>query len=428
MLIASTVSNLNPLHPARRKSHRRAPGLLIAGVIAMSGVSAFAAPPAMVAIDFDGAMKTLNFDPVKGDGNGPGGLANGIADGDEMALVGAILANPSLDLKTSGGIDHASVEAAVTQAQASAAADLKGLIKTYPKAPDVAVGYALLGEDSFKAFNTMTTGFVAPLKGDYSLALKLGRFLSANGDADGDGVSNRDEYAATIKDGRAAYIRAALDPKIKPTPGQTAPTPVAQKSGKTVIGIVLYPGFEVLDVFGPTEMWANVPDFQVVMISQNGGMVRSAQGVSVATDYSFKTTPALDVIMVPGGLGTRTELENPVLLNFLREEDKQTRFTTSVCTGSALLAKAGLLKGHRATSNKAFFSLATQQDSSVDWAKSARWVEDGKFLTSSGVSAGTDMALGLVAVIHGKAGAHQLARSLEYQWNDDAANDPFALH
>jgi putative intracellular protease/amidase len=194
-----------------------------------------------------------------------------------------------------------------------------------------------------------------------------------------------------------------------------------------VIGVVLYPGFEVLDVFGPVEMWANVPDFQVVMIAEKGGLVRSAQGAQVMADYDFDGAPKLDVMMVPGGVGTRAELENPVFLNFLRRQDKTTEFTTSVCSGSALLAKAGLLKGRKATSNKAFFSLATSQDASVDWRKEARWVEDGKFFTSSGVSAGTDMALGLVARIYGKDQARRLARSLEYQWSEDADNDPFAI-
>ena len=131
--------------------------------------------------------------------------------------------------------------------------------------------------------------------------------------------------------------------------------------------------------------------------------------------------------MVPGGVGTRIELLNPVLLDYLRDQDQRTQVTTSVCTGSALLAKAGLLKGHKATSNKNAFSLAVDQDPSVDWIVKARWVDDGKYVTSSGVSAGTDMALGLVAKLYGKARAQALARSLEYEWHEDLTVDPFAL-
>ena len=172
---------------------------------------------------------------------------------------------------------------------------------------------------------------------------------------------------------------------------------------------------------------ANVPEFKVIMIAQNGGLVPSAQGVAVQADYSFEEAPKLDVVMVPGGRGTFTELRNPVLLNYLVRADRDSEFTTSVCTGSALLAKAGLLKGRRATSNKKFFSLAVDQDPSVEWEKSARWVEDGKYLTSSGVSAGTDMALGLLARIYGLEHTRMLARTLEYQWSEDPTNDPFAI-
>ena len=200
-----------------------------------------------------------------------------------------------------------------------------------------------------------------------------------------------------------------------------------QKGGKKLVGVVLYPGFEVLDVFGPVEMWANVPDFKVVLIAQKLGPVKSAQGVSVVAEFDFDTAPALDIMMVPGGIGTYAELGNPVFLDFLRKQDQTTEFTTSVCTGSALLAKAGLLKGRRATSNKKFFSLAVSQDSSVTWVKRARWVEDGKMLTSSGVSAGTDMALGLGARIYGKDRAHALAHVLEYQWSEDPTQDPFVI-
>jgi len=120
-------------------------------------------------------------------------------------------------------------------------------------------------------------------------------------------------------------------------------------------------------------------------------------------------------------------LGNSVFLDFLRKQDQTTEFTTSVCSRLALLAKAGLLKGRRATSNKTFFALAVSQDASVTWVKHARWVEDGKMITSSGVSAGTDMALGLVARIYGKDRARALARVLEYQWNEDPSLDPFAV-
>lgn len=195
---------------------------------------------------------------------------------------------------------------------------------------------------------------------------------------------------------------------------------------RTTIGIILYPNFEVLDVYGPAEMWANVPDFHVMMIAQEAGPVMSAQGIATVADYSFSNAPQLDIVMVPGGIGTRTELLNETMLTFLKKVHAESEYTTSVCTGSALLAKAGILDGLSATSNKRAFYLAEEQSSAVQWDADARWVESGKVLTSSGVSAGIDMALGLVARTHGIENARMLASSLEYVWHEEASDDPFA--
>lgn len=385
-----------------------------------------------VVVDFDAAMRALNFAPATTDAT-PDGAAPGnrMIDADEMALVSAILATPSLDLRKSGGVDHATVRAAFLQAKASATSDLASLIGRYPTAADVAAGYALLGKASFDAFSTMTKGFGAPLTGDYALALAIGSKLSHAGDADGDGVSNRAEYAAQIGKGRAAYVAAALNASVRDSASSasSAPAPAAAAAAtpKKTLGIVLYPGFEVLDVYGPLEMFAYVPEFNVVMIAEKAGPVRSAQGVSTMAEYSFENAPPLDIVVVPGGVGTYTQLQNPVLLDYLRAQNQRSEITASVCTGSALLAKAGILRGHRATTNKTYFSLSVEQDPTVQWITSARWVEDGKMITSSGVSAGTDMALGLISRYHGKEHASHLAKSLEYIWNSDPTNDPFAI-
>jgi transcriptional regulator GlxA family with amidase domain len=97
----------------------------------------------------------------------------------------------------------------------------------------------------------------------------------------------------------------------------------------------------------------------------------------------------------------------------------------SVCSGSAILAKAGLLDGRRATSNKQFFDLARAQSAGVRWVEQARWVEDGPFATSSGVSAGTDMALAVIAKLYGREVAQEIADSTEYEWQQDSTRDPF---
>lgn len=409
--------------------------LLIAASLALlatlaPGKSAFAEKPPTapaIEIDFDATLKSVGFDLTKTDGNlDASGAGNGIPDAEELALVAEILKNPKLPV-TKGGVKRSDVVDAFAQARASAHQDFASLEARWPKIADLAAGYAMLGEGSKAAFAKMSTGFGVAMKGDYSKAVALGRFLAWNGDADGDGVTNKDEYLGFIGKGRAAYLKAALDATIKPDPRAVAASGVAATTSRKTVGVVLYTGFEVLDVFGPTEMWSYIPDFKVVMIAEKAGPVKSAQGVSAVAEMSFADAPQLDIIMVPGGVGTRTELNNPAMLDFIRKQNEKTQLTTSVCTGSALLAKAGVLKGRKATSNKAFFSLATEQDASVDWQGKARWVEDGKFITSSGVSAGTDMALGLIAKFYGRDRAAQLARSLEYQWSEDAANDPFAI-
>ena len=122
------------------------------------------------------------------------------------------------------------------------------------------------------------------------------------------------------------------------------------------------------------------------------------------------------------------QLGNGALLDFLRKRAAAAELTMSVCSGSALLARAGLLDGRRATSNKMFFQLARSQSDKVEWVTAARWVEDGPFATSSGVSAGTDMALAVIAKLYGKARAEQVATFTEYTWHRDADVDPFAQY
>jgi putative intracellular protease/amidase len=192
------------------------------------------------------------------------------------------------------------------------------------------------------------------------------------------------------------------------------------------IGIVIFDGFETLDVYGPVQMWARLPDHELVLISQDGQPVTSSQGFVTIVTESFETAPQFDVLMVPGGMGTRREVSNPTLLDFLRTQDRGSEWTTSVCTGAVLLAKAGLLEQRRATSNKVAFDWAVSVAPGVHWQRSARWVVDGKYVTSSGVSAGTDMALHLVETLYDRMIAEIAADLAEYSWNDDPTNDPFA--
>ena len=201
-------------------------------------------------------------------------------------------------------------------------------------------------------------------------------------------------------------------------------------TGKRCIGVVLFDGFELLDVFGPLEMYGMAADhFDICLLAENEGSVASRQGPRSVVDYPFSQAPQVDILFVPGGTGTRTEVSNQTLLDWLRVQSQHAEYVTSVCTGSALLAKAGLLDGVSATTNKLSFQWVASQSAKVIWQKQARWVEDGKFFTSSGVSAGIDMALAVIAKLVGQGIAEQAATWAEYDWHRDASWDPFAqLH
>lgn len=193
------------------------------------------------------------------------------------------------------------------------------------------------------------------------------------------------------------------------------------------LGALLYPGFELLDTFGPLEMFGNMPGVvEVVTVAQRKGPVRSNQGPSAVADFGYDDCPPLDLLLIPGGEGTRTELENQATIDWLTRRVPEIATVMTVCSGTALLARTGLLDGHRATTNKMFFHDVIQSGPKVEWVREARWVEDGKFATSSGVSAGIDMALAVIAKLVGPQISDNLAIATEYDWHRDANWDPFA--
>ncbi len=195
------------------------------------------------------------------------------------------------------------------------------------------------------------------------------------------------------------------------------------------LGAILYEQFELLDLYGPLEMFGCLgAELEIVTVAEHAGAVASTPGVETVAKHGFDECPELDLLLLPGGIGTLPQLQNQALLDFLRKRAPRAQVTMSVCSGSALLAKAGLLDGRAATSNKMFFQLARSQSDKVDWKTRARWVEDGPFVTSSGVSAGTDMALAVIARLYGRERAEQIAILTEYTWHTDAGRDPFAAY
>ncbi len=193
------------------------------------------------------------------------------------------------------------------------------------------------------------------------------------------------------------------------------------------IGALVFPGFELLDVFGPMEMFGLLDkEFSLELVAENTGPVPSNQRLSAYAEKSIDHARDYDILFVPGGAGTRQEVGNQRLLDWISEVSANAEYTLSVCTGSALLAKAGVLDNRRATTNKAAFSWVAEHGPNVEWIRQARWVEDGPFITSSGVSAGMDMALGAIASILDLESAEKVARWSEYNWQQDRNRDPFA--
>jgi putative intracellular protease/amidase len=192
------------------------------------------------------------------------------------------------------------------------------------------------------------------------------------------------------------------------------------------IDILLFDGFETLDAMGPAEVFGRLPEhYGIACRSVAGGTATSAHNIVFAT-APFPADTSGGILLIPGGMGTRALVRDANFLAEVKKLCEAAQSVLTVCTGSALLAKTGLLDGRRATTNKIAFGWASSQGERVRWEKRARWVADGKYYTSSGVSAGIDMALGFIEERHGRKTAEEAARQIEYLWNDDRENDPFA--
>jgi transcriptional regulator GlxA family with amidase domain len=194
-----------------------------------------------------------------------------------------------------------------------------------------------------------------------------------------------------------------------------------------VVGALLFEGFELLDVYGPLEIFGLLRErSKLVTLADHPQSARSSAGPSSVVDRTLAQPGKLDVLLIPGGIGTRREVENSAFLAKLHALAEATPFVGTICTGTAVLARTGLLDGLHATSNKLSFKWVVTQGPLVKWVPSARWVEDGKYFTSSGVSAGIDMSLGLVTRLFDRATAVAIAQRAEYEWHEDKSWDPFA--
>ncbi len=182
------------------------------------------------------------------------------------------------------------------------------------------------------------------------------------------------------------------------------------------IAFVLFPDFEELDFVGPFEVLAATAkhidkEWRPFTVAQER-MVRSTNGLNIQADYTFADAPKADLVLVPGGEGTRTEVDNAELISYIKSACESAEYITSVCTGAFLLHKAGFLSGKRATTHwsqlddlRALGDVTVEED---------RWVHDGNVITAAGVSAGIDMALYLLGVLKSPEIARAVQRGIEY--------------
>ena len=183
------------------------------------------------------------------------------------------------------------------------------------------------------------------------------------------------------------------------------------------LGIVIFDNVEDLDFTGPLEVFGtashvNPNSLQIFTIQRDGREVKTVNGLRVKPDYNFRECPKLDILLVPGGIGTRTEMKDPETLAFVKQNAVTCELVLSVCTGALVLAAAGVLNGKRATTHwavldqlKAFPQVKVER---------ARYVRDGKVVTSAGVSAGIDMAFYVMKELYGTSVCEDVARDIEY--------------
>jgi transcriptional regulator GlxA family with amidase domain len=198
------------------------------------------------------------------------------------------------------------------------------------------------------------------------------------------------------------------------------------------VGIVLFNDIEVLDFCGPFEVFSATrlneekrrdepSPFEVFLVAENLPYVTTTGGMKVIPHYSFEDCPRIDILVVPGGWGTRKELNNPVLLEWLRVQAAEVETLTSVCTGSMLLGFAGLIDGLHATTHWRSLDWMRESFPSVRVEYDKHVVEDGRIFTSAGISAGIDMALKVVARHCGEGVARATAKHMEYPYPENNA-------
>ncbi len=194
------------------------------------------------------------------------------------------------------------------------------------------------------------------------------------------------------------------------------------------LAALVFPGFQTLDLFGPLEILGDHDEgaIDIKIVAETLEPVPSYHGVRTAVDRTLSEGADYDLILIPGGDSAPLEHRNEAIHKWIRDASANAEYVMAVCTGTVLLATTGLLDGRRATTNKKDYTATIPYGPNVDWVPQARWVEDGKFFTSSGVSAGIDMSLAVMSKMFGAEAAEFIAVGTEYDWHKDPNWDPFA--
>ncbi len=185
------------------------------------------------------------------------------------------------------------------------------------------------------------------------------------------------------------------------------------------IGVVVFDDAEELDFAGPWEVFTMASNIQpkaheVMLVAESDRPVRCAKGMRVLPDVTFENCPKLDVVLIPGGQGTRREVENKPMLDWIAKVSKDCQWVTSVCTGAMLLTASGPAKGKRVTTHWAFVETLRSRKEASEVLDNMRYVRDGNVVTAAGVSAGIDMALWLTGQLHSPEFARNVQRAMEY--------------
>jgi transcriptional regulator GlxA family with amidase domain len=189
------------------------------------------------------------------------------------------------------------------------------------------------------------------------------------------------------------------------------------------VAILIFPDVELLDFCGPFEVFSvagrksTPPVFQVYTVAESAAPITTVSiGLSVNPHYGLADCPRPDLLLVPGGMGTRKEMHNPVLLDWIRRTAAEAELVLSVCTGALLLAKAGLLDGLEATTHHGAMDLLREVAPKTVVRDDRRVVDNGRVILSAGIAAGIDMALHVVARLLGEEHARKTAQYMEYPW------------